>query len=561
MVSLLVTTELAITPAEAQDDTGHWIVGRVIDGATGKGLAGAQVRAAHIRSRVPVAPAISEADGSFRIRVTPGARLSVTARLTGYTDGAYGQLFPDESRQDFHVPHDTSTKTVHLKLWRHSVLTGRVIDDRGDPFSKLRVVALRRRPFGTTFAQVGFDQTDDRGEYRLASLTPGTYLIAILAVRNPADDGLGVTSYAPGALRIDEATVVDLAAGVETLAPDTVLSDRGLRSITGSVSGQLSGRAAPVAELWTTGADGRSLNPLPTATAKTDAGRFRFDRLPAGGYMVRIVDYPPVSPGAARQGNLRFATPSRPGPLPPVPDEPTLWADTSVVVADADVDVEMDLRQTGRFEGRVAFESLAMRPPLEQLQGSLILVAPVDGRPVGDSFAPMGVVSPAGSFRTAGFPPGSYSLVFFENLAAPFAGLYIRSIRIGATTLDWPVVELGMERTSIELILSNAAVQVSGRIRSAGGQLAANAIVYVFPQDRRMWTSVGSAERVLRAVPTDPDGRFHFAGLPPGEYFAAAEVSPAPGRWSEAGSLERLASNAKRVTLTAAPVTLELTAR
>ena len=561
LVPLLATANVAFSRAAAQSDSGPWILGQVTDGVTRKGLPGAQVRVGRIPSPTGSPPVITGPDGQFRVRVPSGVRLTLTAHLKGYTDGAYGQLFPGESGQDFHVPNDTATSTVHLKLWRNSVLSGRVVDEQGDPFSNLRVVALRRRPFGNElFSEVEFGRTDDRGEYRLASLTSGSYLVAIPAVPNRVDEGLGVTTYAPGAMRVDEASVIELPAGEELRVPDTVLSDRGLRSITGRIKGQRPDRAASLVELWAAGPDGRSLNPLPSATAPSEAGRFRFDRLPAGAYVVRMVDYPPAPQGAALQGNLRFATPTRPGPLPPVPEEPTLWAEASLAVADADVNVEMDLRPAGRFEGRVAFESPNMGLSPEQLQGSLILVAPVDGRPVGASFAPMGLVSPDGSFKTVGFPPGSYSLVFFESRASPPAGFYIRSVRQGTTPLDWPVIELGAESASIELILSHAAVQVSGRVRGAGGQIAPDAIVYVFPRDRRVWMSVGSAERVLRAVSTDQDGRFHFAGLPPGEYFVAAEAGPPEARWSQASTLERLASSAVRVTLSGAPVNLELTA-
>jgi hypothetical protein len=375
------------------------------------------------------------------------------------------------------------------------------------------------------------------------------------------DEGLGVTTYAPGAMRIDEAAILDVPAGQELRVPDTVLSHGGLRSITGRVKGQPPDRPASLVELWATGPAGRSLNPLPSAIAPGDARGFRFDRLPSGSYVVRIVDFPPVPAGAALQGNMRFAVPSRLGSLPPVPEDPTLWAEASIVVGDADAELELDLQPAGRFEGRVDFESQAMRLLPEQLQGSLILVAPVDGRPVGARFAPMGRVAADGAFTTVGFPPGFYSLLFFESPASPPTGLYVRSMRRGGARIDGPIIQLGPEGlTSLELILSNAVVQLAGRVRGSGGQIEPNAIVYAFPQERRLWTGVGSAERLLRVVPTDTEGRFLFAGLVPGEYFVAAKVGPAAGRWADVSTLQRLASSATRVVLSGAPVTLELSA-
>ena len=128
--------------------------------------------------------------------------------------------------------------------------------------------------------------------------------------------------------------------------------------------------------------------------------------------------------------------------------------------------------------------------------------------------------------------------------------------------------------TAIDAVQSTS-VRLSGRVVDAADQRPmSDAAVYLSGMPTRPWPAhaqddtghwivgrvIDGATGVLRAVSTGPDGRFHFAGLPPGEYFAAAKVSPAPDRWSEVGALERLASRAVRLTLSAAPVSLELNA-
>ena len=68
-------------------------------------------------------------------------------------------------------------------MWRHGVITGTVVDEAGNPVIGARVHAyLAVRAGGRTgYTETGSGTTDDRGVYRIAQLTPGTYVVGVVS--------------------------------------------------------------------------------------------------------------------------------------------------------------------------------------------------------------------------------------------------------------------------------------------------------------------------------------------------------------------------------------------
>ena len=54
------------------------------------------------------------------------------------------------------------------------ILTGRVLDEDGDPMANVEVNVLRRK--GSAFESSGSAHTNDLGEYRIGGLLAGKYL-------------------------------------------------------------------------------------------------------------------------------------------------------------------------------------------------------------------------------------------------------------------------------------------------------------------------------------------------------------------------------------------------
>ena len=69
---------------------------------------------------------------------------------------------------------------IEIRLSRGAAISGRVIDELGDPVVAAQVVAEAAASTTTGFTVAASTETDDRGEYRLGSLQAGTFAVAVL---------------------------------------------------------------------------------------------------------------------------------------------------------------------------------------------------------------------------------------------------------------------------------------------------------------------------------------------------------------------------------------------
>lgn len=143
---------------------------------------------------------------------------------------------------------------VVLGLQPAGVITGRVVDEDGDPVEGLMVQALRAVYVEGARQLLGMDAapTDDRGEYRIYGLTPGAYYVRVMAerlnLRNkagmpPADSLLSyVDTYYPGAHDESQAIVLRPAAAAELSGIDLRMTRTRTLGISGRVVDGETGR-------------------------------------------------------------------------------------------------------------------------------------------------------------------------------------------------------------------------------------------------------------------------------------------------------------------------------
>src|SRR5262245_4847542 len=121
--------------------------------------------------------AMTTADGYFFFRGLPAGRYSIGANAFGYVTDTYPLHLVE--LQDRNTPTE-----VPLRLWKTGAISGLVIDDRGEPVVGATVMAFRCETRGNGFAirsGTADVDTNDRGEYRLAQLSPGRYAIAVMS--------------------------------------------------------------------------------------------------------------------------------------------------------------------------------------------------------------------------------------------------------------------------------------------------------------------------------------------------------------------------------------------
>ena len=179
-----------------------FILGRTVDGSTGKPVGGAVLTltssgvtpnalpapgAPATLSRFPIR-LISDGNGNFIFRDLPKGIYNLNASKPGYALASHGMTSPSApgGGQPLRLEDAERRTNVDLKLWKYASISGRVVDDSGDPVIGLSLRTFRRAIVGGRLRYTSFGNqptTDDRGIYRVSQLTPGDYVIGIVTTQ------------------------------------------------------------------------------------------------------------------------------------------------------------------------------------------------------------------------------------------------------------------------------------------------------------------------------------------------------------------------------------------
>jgi protocatechuate 3,4-dioxygenase beta subunit len=166
------------------------IVGRVVDGGTGRPVAGAIV-SMDGGGGGPVTPgsparqprAMTNANGQFVFRKLTKGSYQLSATRAGYVTGFFGSRRPGEGLSaPLQLAEGERVSDVVIPMWQHATISGTVTDEAGEPLINVMVRAFRRRVVGGRRRLLDGPQvtTDDRGVYRMRALVPGEYLVAFV---------------------------------------------------------------------------------------------------------------------------------------------------------------------------------------------------------------------------------------------------------------------------------------------------------------------------------------------------------------------------------------------
>jgi hypothetical protein len=195
--------------------------------------------------------ATTDLAGRWEFKNLPAGRFTLSASKPQYVTLEYGQRIPTEAGRPVELGAGQTIERVEFRLPRGSVISGRVVDDLGEPAASIFLQAYRiqfvsgRRQLAPTGV---FAVSDDLGQYRLAGLPPGTYYVgssATLWGGSPEDVGISFgETYYPGTLRATDARPVPLRLGQERSSVDLGLQNVRIASLSGVV---IDSAGAPVA--------------------------------------------------------------------------------------------------------------------------------------------------------------------------------------------------------------------------------------------------------------------------------------------------------------------------
>jgi hypothetical protein len=297
---------------------------------------------------------ITDQNGRFFFRDIEVGTFEVQVDKPGWIAGAHGRYRPGGFTSSIKM-EEGQRRTLRLSMWRPAVISGRVVDETGEPFIRAAVRVYQRtfqagRPQWTYRTRVW---TDDRGMYRFPDLMPGNYTVVVpatvtseppglrfqtplpetylltmtangagpvmdvgssathvtrqgqpligsaLGMRQlPAAEGQWMTyptTFFPAAPTIGAATVIAAAAGRERANADITVRLTPTVQVSGSVT-QPDGAPAQFFAVHLLPGVPSDQAVLDVATAITDAnGQFTFFGVPAGPYVARVVKIPKTS--------------------------------------------------------------------------------------------------------------------------------------------------------------------------------------------------------------------------------------------------------------------------
>jgi len=505
----------------------------------------------------------TDMSGAFVFTNLPTGRFTIEASKAGFVRTAYGARRHDRPGTPVTLTDAQKKQVLQLRMPRGSVITGRVVDEFGQPAQGARVRAQMVRIVNgerslvevpVPGAMLG-EAADDRGVYRLYGLPAGDYVISATprnsglgdirrmseseiraaeqAVKQPESQlepdetpiTVGYTAvFFPGVLNSSQASAITVRRGEERQGVDFAVQFVRTATVEGMVVAPGAVRPESVQLLMLPRQSGLMGLGAPavflagTTNRVGPDGKFSFTGVTPGPYTL-----------SARM-NGQEGTP--------------LWANVDIDVDGQPITgVTLALQEGLTVSGRLAFEMDGVDPPTLMTRARLNLL-PAETSSFTMSTAAT-QVSSTGAFRMEGVVPGRYR--FAGTFNTPEVNWILKSAVIkGKDALDVPFdLAAGDVVTDAVITFTNRTQELSGTLQDASKRPATDFTVVVFPTDKSLW---GSTRRV-RTVRPDTTGKFTFNNLPSGAYRIAAVLDIGPEDLRDQSLLEELAAASLAITI------------
>lgn len=484
------------------------IEGVVLSDATGQPLRRAQVILRPVEAGSGGLVQTTSESGAFSFpKVAPG-QYSITVQRDGFLRQSAGRIGAYKMPPIVSVRPGDAISSFVFRMTPWGVLSGKLKFDDAEPAVNVTVQLYREAYFGGHhgYIMAASTQTDDRGEYRLHGLEPGSYYVAALyqapavppgateqrAANGPGNAGAELSyavTFFPEVQRLADAVAVHISPGEEVAGIDIFLTLVHTVRIRGRVISGATGEILPNASItlrWNDPDNTGSVS-APVSVRFDKDRNFEIKGVTSGPYVV-------VATG--------------------VDDGQNLSARTPISVGDSDVaNLDIVITPEQKWKGRVHIEG-DDSTPLSGLQVSLephratasVTRAPVDKN---------------GDFLLPFLPQETYDLFV---LNAP-SDAYLKSVRAGnfdrlATGIE---AEPGGEPAPLDVILSTQGGQVAGRaVTSDPMTVASGATVALLPDPPR------GRLQTYKTAYADEYGNFLLRGIAPGKYILVGWLDQPP---------------------------------
>jgi carboxypeptidase family protein len=503
------------------------IRGRVTAADTGRPLRRAQITVS-APDRGERRTAATNSRGEYEVTELPAARYSVFVTRSGYLSLSYGTRYPGEPGRPVDLGDGETAGGVDFALPRSGVISGRVVDETGDPVAGVTVWVMRYEYFRRRRMLVpagSSARTDDTGQYRATGVMPGEYLVAAMlretwtvGGKEPKVFGYAWT-FAPSTASASEARRVRLTPGKEAPNVDVTLVAAPAVTISG-VARRSDG--APLANA-SVSLSQVIIGPLSQSFAGVSDAPIGAD----GAWLIRNVPPGEYELSASAQGPLGRET-----------------VNMKIAVQGTDIDaVTLTTEAPVTVNGEIAMESGALvpDPPSGRLRVSVETIGDQPQTLIALS-DDNGLVKSDGrfTFKSVSGP----AVVRVTTLPRVMS---IKSVEVDGREIVDGVLELkgGHTVDGVRIVVTDRFPAVTGLVTDDHAA-AAQAAVLLFPADESRWLGITDNTRLTR---TTAQGAFRLDAVRPGEYFAVALPSLQSSQTADPEFLGSLKDGATRITI------------
>ncbi|HYW45228.1 MAG TPA: carboxypeptidase-like regulatory domain-containing protein [Bryobacteraceae bacterium] len=522
---------LYVLPLIPSAQTGDFatISGQVLNAVTGEPIRKAvlTLRSTDFRpnstSPPPSFGTVTDAAGRFAMKdLDPGA-YRLTAEHTGFVSMDYGARAPGRAGTAFSLGRAQSMADMVFRLSPQGVISGRVVDEDGDPVRNVTVQAARYRYTGAPgrrqLTPSGGSSTNDLGEFRLFDLAPGRYYLSAMyrpprmqaaedrsAVPRPDDDY--VTTFYPGTKDAAAAVQLDVTPGAQLRGIDITLAKARTVRIRGRVVNDSPARTETFSVMLVSPA---SMGATQGGTTKPN-GEFEILHVLPGSYFLTA---------HANQGMKSYS------------------AKRTIEVGSGNIeDVTLTIGPGATVGGHVRVDG----DTAQSLAGIQLQLTPFDGGSFTFGPLPNGKLNADGSFKLEDVNADRYAV----NVTGLPDGFYVKSARAGNVDVLASGLDVTGAPTPVEILLSPNAGQIAGMVQNLDTQHPARAAtVALIPQEKER-RETGSFYKITSS---NASGSFTFRSLVPGEYKVFAFEDVEPGAWFDPDFLKPLEDKGQAVTI------------
>jgi Carboxypeptidase regulatory-like domain len=491
--------------APVEEQSPGVIQGTVVSGATGAPLRRAQVLLRAADSKGTPLYETTDDSGGFSFPKVPPGQYIITVQRDGYLPLSAGRIGSNKMPPIFTVNSGQTISSFVYRMTPSGVVSGKIKFDDAEPAVNVTVQLYRsyynRGRHG--YATAASAQTDDRGQYRVHGLEPGTYFVAALyqapphpagaqeqtrtdAFGNPLPELSYAVTFFPEAQKMSDAVPLKIAPGDEVDGIDIFLTLVHTVHIRGQVVGAEEGGGVegPSVTLRWNDPDNTASVSAPISVAVDKNQNFDISGVTSGPYLL-------IASGTQDGVNLT-------GRMP-------------INIGDADVaNADIVVGPESEWHGKIRLDEDDAPLP----KGLLVSLEP--RRPIATTTR--AEVASNGEFTIPFIPGETYDLFVLNGPK----NSYLKSVRFANAERLSDGLEASAGPPDLTVTLGAQGGQVIGRAVTADPKVVASgATIALIPDPAN-----GNIQS-YQTTHADEYGNFYLQGLAPGKYLVVGWLDQA----------------------------------